>query len=63
MPGKVFKVNVKPGYVVKAGDVLMVTEAMKMETNIKSRIDGIVADVKFNKGDSVEKDDLVVVLE
>lgn len=63
MPGKVFKVNVKPGYVVKAGDVLMVTEAMKMETNIKSKIDGIIADVRFNKGDSVEKDDLVVVLE
>lgn len=63
MPGKVFKVNVKPGYVVKAGDVLMVTEAMKMETNIKSKIDGVVVDVRFNKGDSVEKDDLVVVME
>jgi pyruvate carboxylase len=62
MPGKVFKVNVKPDDEVKAGDVLMVTEAMKMETNIKARFDGRVIEVKFKEGDKVEKDDLVVVI-
>jgi pyruvate carboxylase len=62
MPGKVFKVNVKPGFEVKAGDVLMVTEAMKMETNIKAKFDGRVVDVKFKEGDKVEKDDLVIVM-
>ncbi|MDD2310731.1 MAG: pyruvate carboxylase [Desulfuromonadaceae bacterium] len=62
MPGKVLKVNVKSGDAIKAGDVLMVTEAMKMETNIKAKADGAVADVKFKEGDKVEKEDLVIVL-
>ncbi|QOX79535.1 pyruvate carboxylase [Trichlorobacter lovleyi] len=62
MPGKVFKVNVKAGDEVKAGDVLMVTEAMKMETNIKAKADGKVAEVKFKEGDKVEKEDLVIVM-
>ena len=62
MPGKVLKVNVKPGDAIKAGDVLMVTEAMKMETNIKAKADGAVADVKFKEGDKVEKEDLIIVI-
>ena len=62
MPGKVLKVNVKAGDEVKAGDVLMVTEAMKMETNIKAKADAKVAEVKFKEGDTVEKEDLVFVM-
>lgn len=62
MPGKVLKLNIKPGDEVKAGDVLMVTEAMKMETNIKAKEDCKVAEVKFKEGDKVEKDDLLFVL-
>jgi pyruvate carboxylase len=62
MPGKVLKVNVKAGDEVKAGDVLMVTEAMKMETNIKAKADGKVAEVKFKEGDKIEKEDLVFVM-
>ncbi|GFE57999.1 pyruvate carboxylase [Geobacter sp. AOG1] len=62
MPGKVLKVNVKPGDEVKAGDVLMVTEAMKMETNIKAKADGKVVEVKFKEGEKVEKEDLAFVL-
>ncbi len=62
MPGKVLKVNVKAGDAIKTGDVLMVTEAMKMETNIKAKADGAVADVKFKEGDKVEKEDLVIVV-
>jgi pyruvate carboxylase len=62
MPGKVVKVNVKPGDEVKAGAVLLVTEAMKMETNVKARGDGKIAEVRFREGDKVEKEDLLVVL-
>jgi len=62
MPGKVLKVTVKVGDEVKAGDVLMVTEAMKMETNIKAKADGRVAEVKFKEGEKIEKDDLVIVM-
>ena len=62
MPGKVLKVNVKPGDTVKAGAVLLVTEAMKMETNLKAKVDCKIGEVRFKEGDKVEKDDLVVVL-
>jgi pyruvate carboxylase len=61
MPGKVLKVNVKPGDDVKTGDVLMVTEAMKMETNIKAKADVKVIEVRFKEGEKVEKEDLVIV--
>jgi pyruvate carboxylase len=62
MPGKVLKVMVKPGDAVKAGAVLMVTEAMKMETNVKAKADCKVSEVKYKEGDKVEKEDLIVVL-
>ena len=62
MPGRVLKVAVKVGAEVKAGDILIVTEAMKMETNIKSKQDGKIAEVRFEEGDKVEKDDLLVVM-
>ncbi|ACL66550.1 pyruvate carboxylase [Anaeromyxobacter dehalogenans 2CP-1] len=62
MPGKVLKVNVKPGDEVKAGAVLLVTEAMKMETNVKAKGDCRVAEVRFKEGDKVEKEDLLLVL-
>jgi len=62
MPGKVLKVNVKAGEEVKAGDVLVVTEAMKMETNIKAKVDGTIGEVKFKEGDKIEKEDLVIVM-
>ncbi len=62
MPGKVLKVPVKVGDEVKVGDILMVTEAMKLETNIKARLDGKIAELKFEEGDKIEKGDLLIVL-
>jgi pyruvate carboxylase len=63
MPGKVIKLAVKAGDLVKVGDILMVTEAMKMETSIKAKEDGVVAEVKFKEGEKVEKEDLLIVME
>jgi pyruvate carboxylase len=62
MPGKVLKLMVKVGDAVKAGDILMVTEAMKMETNIKAREDAVVEEVKFKEGEKVEKEDLLFMM-
>jgi len=39
----------------------MVTEAMKLETNIKAKADGAIAEVKFQEGETVEKEDLLIV--
>ena len=62
MPGKVVKVSVKAGDEVKAGQVLLVTEAMKMETSLKAKADARVAEVRFKEGQKVEKEDLLIVL-
>ncbi|MBW2451604.1 MAG: biotin/lipoyl-binding protein, partial [Deltaproteobacteria bacterium] len=51
------------GEKVSAGDTLLTTEAMKMETNVKSKVDGVVAEIRFSEGDQVGQGDLLVILE
>ncbi len=53
LSGNIFKVNVQPGDAVKAGDVVIILEAMKMETEIRAESDGVVAKVCVKEGDSV----------
>lgn len=60
MPGTILSVKVTPGQAVKAGDVLCVLEAMKMENEIKSPTDGTVATVAAKEGQSVNTGDLLV---
>lgn len=62
MPGNILDVRVKVGDVVKAGDILVILEAMKMENEILAPQDGTVASVGVNKGDSVNVNDLLVSL-
>lgn len=54
MPGKILAVKAKEGDSVKAGDVLLVLEAMKMENDIVAPQDGVVASINVKVGDSVE---------
>ena len=54
MPGKILAVKAKEGDSVKAGDVLLVLEAMKMENDIVAPQDGLVASINVKVGDSVE---------
>lgn len=63
MPGKIFKMMVGVGDAVDEGDVLLVTEAMKMETNVKAARKGVVKDMLFGEGAQVEQGDLLVVLD
>ncbi len=63
MPGKIFKMLVDVGDEVKAGDTLLATEAMKMETNVKAREDGVVKEILFGEGAQVQQGDLLVILE
>ncbi|TRO81155.1 biotin/lipoyl-binding protein [Desulfuromonas acetexigens] len=62
MPGKIFKLLVNVGDEVKAGETLLSTEAMKMETNVKAKEDGVVKEVLFKEGDQVQQGDLLVLL-
>lgn len=63
MPGKIFKMNVSVGDEVKAGDTLLVTEAMKMETNVRAKTDGVVKEILLGEGARVQQDVLILVLE
>ena len=60
MPGNILDVKVKAGASVKAGDVLVILEAMKMENEIVAPQDGTVASVNVNKGDTVNSGDTLV---
>jgi biotin carboxyl carrier protein len=62
MPGLILDVLVKPGDAVKAGQTLVRIEAMKMENEIKSPIDGVVAEVRTEKGREVQDREVLVVL-
>ncbi len=63
MPGKVFRVLVNVGDEIKVGDVLLSTEAMKMETNVKAPKDGVVSEILVAEGIQVEKGELLVILD
>jgi biotin carboxyl carrier protein len=60
MPGLIIDLKVKEGDTVKAGDPLLILEAMKMENMLKSPGDGIVKTVKVKKGDAVEKSQVLI---
>ena len=62
MPGTILKVNVTAGQAVKAGDVLCVLEAMKMENDITAPKAGTVTQVVTSKGASVSTGDPLVVI-
>ncbi len=54
MPGKILAIKKHPGDAVKAGDAILVLEAMKMENDIVAPQDGTVASVNVAVGDAVE---------
>ena len=63
MPGIISRVEKKPGDEVKAGDVVCVLEAMKMENPLASDAGGKILELRCKAGDSVKKDDLLAVIE
>ncbi len=63
MPGKVFKVLKTEGESVKAGDAVIVLEAMKMEHTIKALKDSIIKKIHFSEGDQVTSGSELVNLE
>lgn len=60
MPGLIVDLRVAPGDVVNPGDPLLILEAMKMENLIKATVQSVVKNVKVRKGDSVEKNQVLI---
>jgi biotin carboxyl carrier protein len=63
MPGKIISVKVRQGDMVKAGDVVLILEAMKMANEIASPFDGKIKEVRVSNGQSVAPDDSLIVIE
>lgn len=63
MPGKILEVLVKTGDTVKAGDTLVILEAMKMQNAILASTKGIIKKVLVKEGDTTSKSDLLIELE
>ena len=62
MPGSILAVNVSQGQTVRAGEVLLVLEAMKMENDIVAPSDGIVKQILVTKGTTVDTDQVLVII-
>ncbi len=62
MPGMIISYEVKVGDEVKADDVVVILEAMKMANSISTPISGQVKAINFKSGDSVGKDDVLAVI-
>jgi biotin carboxyl carrier protein len=60
MPGLIIDLRVKDGDKVMPGDSLLILEAMKMENLIKATAETVVKSVKVKKGDSVEKNQILI---
>lgn len=63
MPGLVVRVLVEPGDAVRAGQGVVIVEAMKMENELKAPADGTVARIDVQPGKTVEKGTTLVTLE
>ena len=62
MPGTILKLNVAEGQAVKAGDVVLILEAMKMENEIVAPCDGTIKQLLVSKGSTVDTDQILAVL-
>ncbi|MEG1587569.1 MAG: biotin/lipoyl-containing protein [Bacteroidales bacterium] len=63
MPGKVVKILVAEGDQVKAGDTVLVIEAMKMQSNYKVNSDCTIKEILITEGDAVTSDQVLIKLD
>jgi len=63
MPGLILDINVKIGQKINENDPLLILEAMKMENVLNAPRDGVIKSISANKGDSVEKNQLLIEFE
>jgi len=63
MPGKVVRVLVEQGAAVQTGDGIIVVEAMKMQNEMKAPKDGIIKEIRFSEGATVNAGDVLAIIE
>lgn len=60
MPGRIVAVNVEVGQSIKAGDTVLVVEAMKMENPVHAPVSGVIASLFVKEGDTVNPDECLI---
>jgi biotin carboxyl carrier protein len=63
MPGKVVRVLTETGAEIKQGDGVIIVEAMKMQNEMKSPKNGIVKEIRFAEGATVNAGDVLAIIE
>jgi oxaloacetate decarboxylase alpha subunit len=62
MAGHILRINVKEGQTVAESEVVVVMEAMKMETEVRTRVGGTVGHIAVKVGDTVAANDVLLTL-
>ena len=60
LPGTILEIKVKVGDEINDGDVVLILEAMKMESEIVSEVSGVVKAINVNIGDSVQENQVLI---
>lgn len=63
MPGKLVRILAEQGAEIKQGEPVLVVEAMKMQNEMKSPKDGIVKEIRFTEGATVNAGDVLAIIE
>jgi biotin carboxyl carrier protein len=63
MPGKLVRILTEVGAEIKQGDSVLVVEAMKMQNEMKAPKDGIVKEIRFAEGATVNAGDVLAIIE
>jgi biotin carboxyl carrier protein len=63
MPGKLVRVLTEVGAEVKQGEGILIVEAMKMQNEMKSPKDGVVKEIRFEEGATVNAGDILAIIE
>lgn len=63
MPGKIVKVLAKTGAEIKQGEGVIIVEAMKMQNEMKSPKDGVIKEIRFAEGATVNAGEVLAVIE
>lgn len=62
MSGNIWKIEANVGDKVKAGEVLVILESMKMEVDIETNISGTVEKILFKEGDNINSGDVLIII-
>jgi biotin carboxyl carrier protein len=63
MPGRVVSISVREGAKLRVGSPLLILEAMKMQNEVSSPLEGVVREIKVKPGDLVDVGDVMVLIE